>query len=267
MVEFYSEDIEIFTKERFTMPQVPETLDGWYSLHLLYAIDWTTLRLVPEEERQSLVEELQSFLDKHEEARTNNAGDHAFYNINGQKADLLLWVLRPEMKDLNAFENEFNKLKITDFLIPTYSYVSIIELGNYLAGKSDEDPYENPHIKPRLFPELPRTEYICFYPMDKRRGETYNWYMLSLEDRKKLMHDHGMIGRQYAGKIKQFITGSVGFDDHEWGVTLFAEDPLQFKKIVYEMRFDETTARYGDFGSFFVGNIITKDVLQDLFSL
>ncbi|MDN6838336.1 MAG: chlorite dismutase family protein, partial [Staphylococcus equorum] len=109
------------------MPQVPETLDGWYSLHLLYAIDWTTLRLVPEEERQSLVEELQSFLDKHEEARTNNAGDHAFYNINGQKADLLLWVLRPEMKDLNAFENEFNKLKITDFLIPTYSYVSIIE--------------------------------------------------------------------------------------------------------------------------------------------
>ncbi|MGO2788591.1 MAG: hydrogen peroxide-dependent heme synthase, partial [Staphylococcus saprophyticus] len=183
------------------------------------------------------------------------------------KADILLWALRPEMKDLNAFENEFNKLKIADFLIPTYSYVSIIELGNYLAGKSDEDPYENPHIKPRLFPELPQSEYICFYPMDKRRNETYNWYMLPLEKRQELMYAHGKIGRQYAGKIKQFITGSVGFDDFEWGVTLFADDPLQFKKIVYEMRFDETTARYGDFGSFYVGHIVTKDNLQDLFAL
>ena len=94
------------------MPQAPETLDGWYSLHLLYAIDWTGLRLVPNEERQALVEELQSFLNKHESARTNNTGDHAFYNITGQKADILLWALRPEMKDLNAFENEFNKLKL-----------------------------------------------------------------------------------------------------------------------------------------------------------
>ncbi|WP_447560527.1 chlorite dismutase family protein, partial [Staphylococcus aureus] len=91
-------------------------------------------------------------------------------------------------------------------------------------------------------------------PMNKRRNETYNWYMLSMEERKKLMYDHGMIGRKYAGKIKQFITGSVGFDDFEWGVTLFADDVLQFKKIVYEMRFDETTARYGEFGSFFVGH-------------
>jgi len=165
------------------------------------------------------------------------------------------------------FENEFNKLKITDFLIPTYSYVSIIELGNYLAGKSDEDPYENPHIKPRLFPELPQTEYICFYPMDKRRNETYNWYMLPLEERQALMYNHGKIGRQYAGKIKQFITGSMGFDDFEWGVTLFADDPLQFKKIVSEMRFDETTARYGDFGSFYVGTIITKHSLPTLFEV
>ncbi|RIN26547.1 hydrogen peroxide-dependent heme synthase [Staphylococcus succinus] len=249
------------------MPQAPETLDGWYSLHLLYAIDWSSLRLVPEEERQSLVEELQLFLNKHEQARTNHVGDHALYNITGQKADILLWALRPELKDLNAFENEFNKLKITDFLIPTYSFVSIIELGNYLAGKSDEDPYENPHIKPRLYPELPQSEYICFYPMDKRRNETYNWYMLSLEERQELMYNHGKIGRQYAGKIKQFITGSVGFDDYEWGVTLFAEDPLQFKKIVYQMRFDETTARYGDFGSFYVGHIITKENLQSLFTV
>ena len=249
------------------MPQAPETLDGWYSLHLFYAIDWTTLRLLPSEERQAMVDELQSFLTTHEAARTNNVGDHALYNITSQKADLLLWVLRPELKMLNAIENDFNKLKIADYLIPTYSYVSIIELGNYLAGKSDEDPYENPHIKPRLYPELPHAEYICFYPMDKRRNETYNWYMLPLEKRQELMYAHGKIGRQYAGKIKQFITGSVGLDDYEWGVTLFADDPLQFKKIVYEMRFDETTARYGDFGSFYVGHILPTSELATFFKL
>ncbi|MGV3112648.1 hydrogen peroxide-dependent heme synthase [Staphylococcus pettenkoferi] len=249
------------------MPQAPETLDGWYSLHLFYAVDWTTFRLLSEEDRNELIDELRSFLAKHESARENNAGDHAFYNITGQKADILLWVLCPEMKDLNTVENEFNKLKITDYLIPTYSYVSVIELGNYLHTNPDEDPYENPHIKPRLYPELPHAEYICFYPMDKRRNETYNWYMLPMEKRSELMYAHGKIGRSYAGKIKQFITGSIGFDDHEWGVTLFADDPLQFKKIVYDMRFDETTARYGDFGSFFVGHIVEKEDLQDFLSI
>ena len=103
--------------------------------------------------------------------------------------------------------------------------------------------------------------------MDKRRNETYNWYMLPMEDRKKLMYNHGMIGRKFAGKIKQFITGSVGFDDFEWGVTLFSDDVLQFKKIVYEMRFDETTARYGDFGSFYIGHILTTDHFDQFFAI
>ncbi len=225
------------------MSQAAETLDGWYSLHLFYAVDWASLRLAPKDERDALVTELQSFLENTATVRSSKSGDQAIYNITGQKADLLLWFLRPEMKSLNHIENEFNKLRIADFLIPTYSYVSVIELSNYLAGKSDEDPYENPHIKARLYPELPHSDYICFYPMNKRRNETYNWYMLTMEERQKLMYDHGMIGRKYAGKIKQFITGSVGFDDFEWGVTLFSDDVLQFKKIVYEMRFDETTAR------------------------
>ncbi|MBO0929213.1 heme-dependent peroxidase [Staphylococcus sp. 30400_3112M30941] len=249
------------------MSQAAETLDGWYSLHLFYAVDWVSLRLVPKDERDALVAELQSFLESTATVRSSNAGDQAIYNITGQKADLLLWFLRPEMKTLNHIENEFNKLRITDFLIPTYSYVSVIELSNYLAGKSDEDPYENPHVKARLYPELPHSDYICFYPMNKRRNETYNWYMLNMEERQKLMYDHGMIGRKYAGKIKQFITGSVGFDDFEWGVTLFSDDVLQFKKIVYEMRFDETTARYGDFGSFFVGHILNTDEFNQFFAI
>jgi len=103
--------------------------------------------------------------------------------------------------------------------------------------------------------------------MDKRRQGEDNWYMLPMEDRKKLMYSHGMIGRQYAGKVKQIITGSVGFDDYEWGVTLFAEDVLQFKKLVYEMRFDEVSARYGEFGSFFVGNILSEDQVSNFLTV
>ena len=249
------------------MSEAAETLDGWYSLHLFYAIDWATFRLVPEEERETMITEFENFVNSKAEARTTRTGDQAVYNITGQKADLLLWFLRPEMKELNSIENELNKLRIADFFIPTYSYVSVVELSNYLAGKSDEDPYENPHVKARLYPELPHAEYICFYPMDKRRNETYNWYMLPIEDRKKLMYNHGMIGRKYAGKIKQFITGSVGFDDFEWGVTLFSDDVLQFKKIVYEMRFDETTARYGEFGSFYVGHILNTEDFNEFFNI
>ena len=162
------------------MSEAAETLDGWYSLHLFYAIDWTTFRLVPEDDRHAMVQELQQFLADKANARASHTGDQALYNITGQKADLLLWVLRPEMKELNIIENELNKCRISDFLIPTYSYVSVIELGNYLAGKSDEDPYENPHIKARLYPELPHSEYICFYQwindeMKHIIGICYRW--------------------------------------------------------------------------------------------
>ncbi|REI08424.1 hydrogen peroxide-dependent heme synthase [Staphylococcus felis] len=247
------------------MSHAAETLDGWYSLHLFYAIDWASWRLVPEADRQEMVEQFESLLTQLKGAKANSEGDHVLYNVTGQKADLLLWFLRPEMKNLTDIETEINKLPIADHFIPTYSYVSVVELSNYLAGDSNEDPYQNPHVRARLYPELPEKEYICFYPMNKRRNETYNWYMLSMEERKKLMYDHGMIGRKYAGKIKQFITGSVGFDDYEWGVTLFADDVLQFKKIVYEMRFDETTARYGEFGSFFIGHRVER--LATLFEM
>ncbi len=173
----------------------------------------------------------------------------------------MIMTLRETMEELQELEAEFNKLAIADFTIPTYSYVSVVELSNYLAGDSDEDPYQNPHVRARLYPELPRAKHVCFYPMDKRRQGNDNWYMLSMDERKSLMRSHGMIGRGYAGKVKQIITGSVGFDDHEWGVTLFADDVLQFKKLVYEMRFDEVSARYGEFGAFFVGNLLDNEKL------
>ena len=131
-----------------------ETLDGWYSLHLFYAVDWATFRLVPEDEREAMINEFKVFIENKATARENKLEIMLLYNITGQKADILLWYLRPEMKELNEIENELNKLRIADFFIQTYSYVSVIELGNYLAGKSDEDPYENPHIKSKIISRI-----------------------------------------------------------------------------------------------------------------
>ena len=108
-------------------------------------------------------------------------------------------------------------------------------------------------MHPRLYPAMPPNRYICFYPMDRRRGEDKNWYTLPMEERQRQMNEHGLVGRRYAGEVKQIISGSIGFDDWEWGVTLFADDPLVFKKLIYEMRFDEVSAVYALFGHFYMG--------------
>ncbi|QPC47765.1 hydrogen peroxide-dependent heme synthase [Mangrovibacillus cuniculi] len=247
------------------MAEAAQTLDGWYSLHDFRTMDWVSWKALTADERGNAIAEYQAFLEKLDETQTEGKGSHAFYSIVGQKADIMLMILRPTMKELNVLENEFNKLTIAEYLLPSGSYVSVVELGNYMP--SEGDPYENPYVRERLYPELPKAEHVCFYPMDKKREGNDNWYMLDMEDRKSMMRSHGMIGRQYAGKVKQIITGSVGFDDYEWGVTLFADDVLQFKKLVYEMRFDEVSARYGLFGSFFVGTLLTPQELPTFLNI
>lgn len=249
------------------MNEAAITLDGWYVLHDLRTMDWASWKLISKEERQAAVDEFLAFLDKLQQADDNKTGAHAFYTVVGQKADFMLMTLRPTMDELQELETEFNKLTIADYTIPAYSYVSVVELSNYLAGESNEDPYQNPYVRGRLYPELPRNQYICFYPMDKKREGNDNWYMLDMDKRKELMRSHGMIGRGYAGKVKQIISGSVGFDDFEWGVTLFSDDVLQFKKLVYEMRFDEVSARYGVFGSFFVGTLLDEEKRKSFFTI
>src|SRR5258708_2490123 len=112
---------------------------------------------------------------------------------------------------------------------------------------------QNPRNASRLWAKIPQRRYVCFYPMDKKRGEQVNWYMLPFEERAKLMLEHGKIGRTYHGVVTQVISGSIGFDTYEWGVDLYADDPLVFKKLIYEMRFDEASARYAEFGPFFSG--------------
>ncbi|PID05318.1 MULTISPECIES: hydrogen peroxide-dependent heme synthase [unclassified Sporosarcina] len=249
------------------MNEAAITLDGWYVLHDFRTMDWPSWKMISKEERQAAVNEFLTFLERMQEADDAKTGSHAFYTVIGQKADFMLMTLRPTMDELHQLEAEFNKLTIADYTIPAYSYVSVVELSNYLAGESDEDPYQNPYVRGRLYPELPRSQYVCFYPMDKKREGEDNWYMLDMDNRKSLMRSHGMIGRGYAGKVKQIISGSVGFDDYEWGVTLFSDDMLQFKKLIYEMRFDEVSARYGVFGSFFIGTILDADKREAFFEV
>ncbi|MCM3714204.1 heme-dependent peroxidase [Alkalihalobacillus oceani] len=247
------------------MSEAAITLDGWYCLHDFRTINWPAWKSISTEEREQILAEFHAMIEKWEQTEAKEQGSHVIYSIVGQKADIMFMLLRPTMQELNEIENAFNKTRLAEFTIPTYSYVSVVELSNYMAGESDGDPYENPHVRSRLYPTLPKAAHVCFYPMDKRRQGEDNWYMLSMDDRRSLMRSHGMIGRSYAGKVKQIITGSVGFDDWEWGVTLFADDVLQFKKLVYEMRFDEVSARYGEFGSFYVGNILDPTGLSRYF--
>jgi chlorite dismutase len=139
------------------------------------------------------------------------------------------------------------------------TYASLAERGvqphteEWNAGIQEVLARQREAMHPRLYPEMPPHRYLCFYPMDRRRGEDKNWYQLPMAERQRQMHEHGTIGRRYSGEVKQIISGSIGFDDWEWGVDLFADDPLVFKRLIYEMRFDEVSAVYALFGSFYVG--------------
>lgn len=242
------------------------TLEGWYVLHDFRSIDWVAWKELSDEERANMIDEFTNDLSKWKSVEENKQGSTTVYSIVGQKADFVIVHFRPTLQELNQLETEFNKSAFADFTIPSYSYVSVVELSNYVAS-GDKDPETDPYIQGRLKPIAPQTEHICFYPMNKRREGNDNWYMLSMDDRRNMMRSHGMIGRKYAGQVTQVISGSVGLDDWEWGVTLFADDPLVYKKLVYEMRFDEVSARYGEFGSFFVGNLLKPERVQELLKI
>ncbi|WP_195575782.1 hydrogen peroxide-dependent heme synthase [Paenibacillus sp. 1001270B_150601_E10] len=244
------------------MNEAALTLEGWYALHDFRTINWSLWNKADDEEKAHALDDLQALWEQWKKTENDNLGSSVVYSIVGQKADLVFFHLRETLEELNELETEFNKSAFARYTIPSYSYVSIVELSNYMAKPgATGDPMDNPEVQARLKPILPKMKHICFYPMNKKRDLQDNWYMLSMEERRGMMRSHGMIGRNYAGKVKQIITGSVGLDDWEWGVTLFSDDPLQFKKLVYEMRFDEVSARFGEFGSFFVGNRQTEDSL------
>ena len=245
------------------MSEAAQTLEGWFALHDFRTIDWSAWKQAGPAEREQAAGELRRMLEEWSAVEDAKAGSTAVYAIVGQKADILFMHLRETLDELQELETAFNKSAFAEYTLPAYSYVSVVELSNYTA-QPGSDPMQNPEIAARLKPILPKTRHICFYPMNKRRLGSDNWYMLPMDERREMMRAHGMTGRKYAGKVRQIVTGSVGLDEWEWGVTLFADDPVQFKKLVYEMRFDEVSARFGEFGDFYVGNLLTADKLGEM---
>lgn len=236
------------------------TLEGWYTYHNFRTINWEKWKAASAQERQEALDELNELIHTWDANEAEGKGSTAVYSVLGHKADLVFMFLRETMQELDEIKTAFNKTRFAAYTEAPYSYVSVVELSNYVHNPG-EDPKANPHVRDRLYPVLPKWEHICFYPMNKKRDLQDNWYMLSMQERQEMMRSHGLIGRSYAGRVKQIIGGSVGFDDWEWGVTLFANDPLEFKHIVYEMRFDEVSARFGEFGNFLVGNVLNVETL------
>jgi len=255
-----------------SQPAVPLTIEGSSVLHQMMRIRWTAWKAVPAADRRQIVQEAAAVLG---ELERNPSGQSAMFSLLGHKGDLILVHFRKSFDELNQTERRLAQLRLSDFLEPVHSYLSVVELGLYESslktygalaerGLTPHSPEWNAEVEEvlarqreamhtRLFPDMPPHKYLCFYPMDRKRGEEKNWYQLPMAERQRQMHEHGLIGRRYAGEVKQIISGSIGFDDWEWGVDLFADDPLVFKKLIYEMRFDEVSAVYALFGSFFIG--------------
>ena len=262
-------------------PLVPR--EGWHVRHLFYHVDHAQWALYSDEEkRQSktrlteLVQEIRATPDTH----------LLIFSIATPKADLGFMLLTPDLQVANMFEKQLSLSLGPEILSPTYSYLSQTESSEYTttreqyaaetlvaeegltegspefeAGLKAFDERMAHYLKHRLYPVLPDWPVVCFYPMSKRRNGGDNWYALDFEARKKLMAGHARVGRTYSGRILQLITGSTGLDEFEWGVTLLAKDTIDIKSIVYEMRFDAVTARYGEFGDFYIGMQLPLDVL------
>ncbi len=220
----------------------------------------------------------------------DGGGWSAVVPLIGSSADVMLMHFRPTLDDIGVAQRQVARTPLFDLLAPSYSFLSVTEAGLYHAsaqlardavarngtGGDDEHRAEmsrrveieraSPHVQRRLYPAQPKEmPYVCFYPMSKRRSVGQNWYALSLDERSRLMMAHGMTGRGYAGRVVQVISGAIGLDAWEWGVTLFAADPLTFKRIVTDMRFDEVSADYAEFGDFYVGRRTTPgEWLADL---
>lgn len=276
-----SPDKEAATAE---IPAVPLSLEGFAVLHQMFRVRHTAWKAVDSTEQRRIIAEAS---ERFAEMGRREDGESAVFSQLGHKGDVLVVHFRRTFDELNRAELEIAKLEMADYLETANSYLSIIELGLYEASVALYERLLAEGIKPysdqwqsevdselerqrhkmaeRLYPKIPMRRYLCFYPMDKKREGADNWYRLAIGERKALMREHGMVGRRYAGQVTQIISGSIGFDDWEWGVDLFADDPVVFKKLVYEMRFDEASAGYGKFGPFYFGIRTKPDELGKLF--
>jgi len=268
----------------------PATLEGWYALHQIFRIGGK--RPAPRELDRMIKaaraklggapERSAGASSKRKAKGDTTAGWSCFVSLIGSTSDLMVIHFRDTLDAVGHAQSALAQTTLAPYLEPVYAFLSVTEAGLYhitaelareaeaRGGKVGDDAYlrsltdrseserASAHVMRRLYPDLPADmPYVCFYPMSKRRDASQNWYTLSLDERSRLMHSHGLTGRRYAGKVQQVITGAIGLDAWEWGVTLFAKDALDFKKLVTDMRFDEVSAKYAEFGDFYVGKIIT----------
>lgn len=263
------------------LPAVPLTIEGSWVLHQLLRFDQTAWNNMATLQKRRMLQEL---VFKIKDWEANEAFPSAIFTMFGHKADLMIVHFRQDAAELHLAELQLSRLSIGAILKQVHSYFSVVELGLYESttktyralldrGLAPHTEEWNAEIKatldrqrdamaPRIYPTFPDRKYICFYPMDRQRGEKENWYLEPIEERQRMMHDHGLIGRRYADEVRQIISGSIGLDDWEWAVDLFADDPLVFKRLIYEMRFDEVSAKYAKFGQFFVGVRVPSDALE-----
>ena len=259
-----------------TSPVIPS--EGWGVLHLFFHL-----------RRDLLEDSTEAAKDFARRLQAFNARDDyqvLAFSVLGQKADLGVLLLGPDLAELDQLSTELAASPLGAGLLPAASYVSMTELSEYTSSAEDEgrrlvdedgmtqgsaehseavEAFRSrmaEYAEHRLHPKLPAKRVISFYPMSKRRSGDDNWYALPFSERKRLMGGHARVGRTYRGRVLQLITGSVGLDDWEWGVTLLADDPKALKDIVYEMRFDEVSARYGEFGPFVTGLVLDPDELM-----
>jgi chlorite dismutase len=254
---------------------VPLTLEGSSLLHQFFRFDWKGWRATPQADRDRIASQAALTLTALEQKESGAPVRTALYSQLGHKGDLILIHFRDSFEALNRVELDLAQTELYDYLDLRHSYVSVVELGLYESSRKTWEAASAKGLEPntpefqaevtaslerastamapRLFPAIPDAKYLTFYPMDRKRAEEKNWYTVPFAERQRMMHDHGLIGRRYGDVVKQIISGSIGMDDWEWGVDLFAEDPVVFKKLIYEMRFDEVSAVYALFGQFFLG--------------
>jgi hydrogen peroxide-dependent heme synthase len=262
--------------------------EGWNVLHLYYRIDFGSWHLLSNEEKLAAKT---SFSELIQEIRALPETQLVTFSVISPKADLGFMLLTEDLDAANAAEKRLNVALGPDVLTPAFSFYSLTERSEYTTTEEEfsvslvaekglsKDSAEfsqavedfrkrmKKYLQDRLYPNLPDWPVVCFYPMSKRRNEHQNWYSLSFAERKELMAGHAQVGRRFAGRVRQLITGATGLDDWEWGVTLFAQDVFEIKSIVYEMRFDEVSARYAEFGEFYLGLQLSLDQLFSRLSL
>ncbi|MBI1347765.1 heme-dependent peroxidase [bacterium] len=257
-------------------PPSPILNEGWHCLHLYYRVDQAAWDRLTPQQRQAGCETVQHWLDPQREGAPQRVQTSV---VSGHKADLALMIMDPDPLVIDTVRQGIRGSELGAVLVPTYSFVSLTEISEYVPtleqyaakltadGLGPDNPSHAARLKAyeqrlpmmnkqRLYPDFPEWPVTCFYPMNKARHPLANWYTEPFSVRSALMAEHATSGIAFAGKVSQLITSSTGLDDWEWGVTLWGRSPLYLKDIVYTMRFDTASAKYAEFGPFYVSYVM-----------